>query len=130
MKTEKEVPLKKGYKYRIYPNKQQEEKLGQLFGCSRYVYNKLLEENNKAYELYKTTKDKVHLKSLSGKTFCYKLVEFKNDPDLVKIVEVLGSEKASGSLSELQIVEIPDDIEYEINDYDGVETIHEKHQSW
>jgi putative transposase len=59
----KKVPLKKGYKYRIYPTKQQEEQLAQLFGCSRYVYNKLLEENNKAYELYKTTKDKVHLKN-------------------------------------------------------------------
>jgi hypothetical protein len=49
---------------------------------------------------------------------------------LVRAIEILGSEKASGKLARLEVVEIPDDIDYEISDYDGIETIHEKHHSW
>lgn len=51
------------------------------------------------------------------------------DPDLVKVVEELG-EEASGWAANLKVVEIPDDLEWEIDDYDGRETIHEKHRSW
>lgn len=29
----------KAYKYRIYPNKQQEEQIQKTFGCCRFVYN-------------------------------------------------------------------------------------------
>lgn len=32
----------KGYKYRIYPNKQQEEQIQKTFGCKRFVYNQCL----------------------------------------------------------------------------------------
>lgn len=39
-------------------------------------------------------------------------------------------DEASGRLAELEVVEIPDGTDWEIDDYDGVETIHEKHQSW
>ncbi len=54
----------------------------------------------------------------------------RDDPDLISVVEELGSEKASGDFAELEIVEIPDDVNYEIDDYDGMESIHEKHRSW
>ena len=37
-------PLKKRYKYRIYPNQTQQESLNKLFGCCRYVFNRLLAE--------------------------------------------------------------------------------------
>ena len=52
------------------------------------------------------------------------------DPLLVEVVEEIGEEKASGDLAKLRIVEIPDGIEYEIDDYDGMESIHEHHQTW
>ncbi len=32
----------KGYKYRIYPTKEQEVQLAKTFGCCRFVYNKIL----------------------------------------------------------------------------------------
>lgn len=54
---------------------------------------------------------------------------FRNDPSLVQVVEELG-DKASASLASLRVVEIPDGIEWEIHDYDGIETIHERHRSW
>jgi len=51
----------KGYKYRIYPTKEQEIQISKTFGCCRFVYNQLLA---KKIELYKTEQ-----KSLS-KTDC------------------------------------------------------------
>ncbi len=37
-------PLKKRYRYRIYPTKEQEISLSKVFGCVRYVYNRMLGE--------------------------------------------------------------------------------------
>lgn len=53
----------------------------------------------------------------------------RNDPKLVKVVEELGKE-ANGQFANLKIIEIPDDIEWDIEDYDGMESIHEKHRIW
>lgn len=53
----------------------------------------------------------------------------RNDEDLIKVVEKLG-EKANGQFAELKIVEIPDDIEWSIEEYDGTEWIAEKHKTW
>jgi hypothetical protein len=53
----------------------------------------------------------------------------RNDKNLVATVRGLG-EKANGRFSELKIVEIPDGTDYEIDEYDGMESIEEKHQSW
>lgn len=36
--------IKKAYKFRIYPNKKQEQLIHQTFGCSRFLYNKALFE--------------------------------------------------------------------------------------
>ena len=40
-------PLKKRYRYRIYPTKEQEISLSKVFGCVRYVYNRMLGEIQK-----------------------------------------------------------------------------------
>ena len=53
----------------------------------------------------------------------------REDPDLVAVVEKLG-EKANDRYAKLAIIEIPDDIDYYIDDYDGIETVHERHRSW
>ena len=34
----------KAYKFRLYPNNQQKQKLNKTFGCNRFVYN--YQENN------------------------------------------------------------------------------------
>lgn len=44
------ISLKKRYKYRIYPNKEQQAQLAKVFGCCRFVYNKLLADTKEAYE--------------------------------------------------------------------------------
>lgn len=44
-------------------------------------------------------------------------------------VEELG-EKANGKYSRLEVVEIPDGLDYVIDDYDGIETLHENVRCW
>jgi hypothetical protein len=53
----------------------------------------------------------------------------RDDPVLVEIVERLGSE-SNGRYSDLKIVEIPDDVDWEVMEYDGMEHIAEKHRTW
>lgn len=53
----------------------------------------------------------------------------RDDPDLVQVVEELGS-KASGRYAQLKIVEVPDNVEFSIEEYDGREHIAEKHRMW
>jgi hypothetical protein len=54
----------------------------------------------------------------------------RNDDALVQVVEELGSKKASGRFAELKIVNIPDGIDWEVDEYDGLETVVETHRSW
>ena len=53
----------------------------------------------------------------------------RDDIYLVKVVEYFG-EEADGGFAELKVIEIPDDIEWEIEEYDGNEWISEKHRTW
>lgn len=53
----------------------------------------------------------------------------RDDPLLVKVVEKLG-EKANGMCAKLAIVEIPNDVEWTIEVYNGNEHIAEKHRTW
>lgn len=53
----------------------------------------------------------------------------RTDPDLVAVVEMLG-EKANGACASLKVVEVPDDAEWEIAEYDGAEHVAEKHRTW
>lgn len=40
----------KAYKYRIYPTSEQKLYLAKTFGCTRFIYNKMLEDRIKSYE--------------------------------------------------------------------------------
>lgn len=55
--------------------------------------------------------------------------EDRTDKLLVQVVEELGIE-ANGSYAMLEVIEIPDGVDWEIDEYDGMESIHEKHRSW
>ena len=54
----------------------------------------------------------------------------RDDPCLLRIITEIGLEAASGRFSKLKIVEIPDDVEWVIQDYDGNEWVAEKHRTW
>lgn len=53
----------------------------------------------------------------------------RTDAKLVECVETLGH-GANGRYAELKVVEIPDDVEWEISYYDGLESVHEVHRVW
>lgn len=62
--------MEKCFKYRIYPNKSQQELIQKTFGCVRYVYNyyldkkiKLYREENKLLSCNDCSKDLTNLKS-------------------------------------------------------------------
>lgn len=64
-------------------------------------------------------------KPISG----YEIGYDRTNPVLVEVVEQLG-EAADTDASELKVVEIPDDVEYTIEDYDGIEWVAEVHRTW
>ena len=49
--------VNKSYKFRLYPNKKQEEMFAKTFGCVRFIYNKMLEDKIK---YYKESKEKLN----------------------------------------------------------------------
>jgi hypothetical protein len=53
----------------------------------------------------------------------------RDDPILVEIVEELG-ERANGPHSILKIVEVPEDVNWYIEEYDGLEWVAERHRTW
>ena len=49
----------KAYKYRLYPNKEQEIYFAKTFGCVRFIYNKMLSDK---IDYYKENKKKLNNK--------------------------------------------------------------------
>jgi hypothetical protein len=54
----------------------------------------------------------------------------RDDPDLVAVVGELGTEKASGPLARLSLVEVPGGVRWQIEEYGGKEHIAEAHRTW
>ncbi len=70
--------IQKGFKFRIYPNREQEIFLMKSFGCARYIYNWGLQIKNESY-----TKTK---KSSNYYELCEKLKQLKVDNPWLKEV--------------------------------------------
>jgi len=51
------------------------------------------------------------------------------DEHLVQVVEKFGR-KSFGPHASLSIVEIPDDVDWQVEEYDGIEHVAEKHRTW
>jgi len=83
------------------------------------------------------------LSEKAQKLFCqYSMIEWKdweedwsyydierNDQYLVRVIEELGDD-ANGRFSELKVVNIPDEVEWQLEEYDGLEWVAEKHRIW
>ena len=53
----------------------------------------------------------------------------RDDEHLIAVVELMGTE-ANNRFSELKIVEIPDNVNWYIEEYDGCEWVAERHRTW
>lgn len=53
----------------------------------------------------------------------------RDDPYLVSVVQELG-EDANGIFANLKIVEVPADVDWYVDEYDGREWVAEKHRTW
>lgn len=54
----------------------------------------------------------------------------REDGDLIDLLERMDSEFVSGRFAALEVVEIPSDVEYTVEYYDGLEHIVEVHRIW
>jgi hypothetical protein len=53
----------------------------------------------------------------------------RNDPVLIQCIEALG-ESVNGIHSDIKIVEVPSNVDWYIDDYDGSEWVAERHRTW
>ena len=77
-----------------------------------------------------TMEEKIAYNEKYSEQTCYERDIERNDPDLIRAIETVGTEEASGGYASLKIVEIPDDVEWQIEEYDGSEWVAEKHRIW
>ena len=67
---------------------------------------------------------------LGCKPCAYNDIYMRTAPELIKLIEEKGSEYCSDFISQLKVVEIPDDVDWYISNDDGMETIEEVHRNW
>ena len=84
---------------------------------------------NKCFGGFGLSKEAYKFLNIPWDGYGYDFMDDRSNSTLVKCVEALG-DKASGELSHLKVVEIPDDVEWEIAEYDGLESVVEKHREW
>lgn len=53
----------------------------------------------------------------------------RDNAELIRVVEEMGTD-ADGECARLEIVEIPADVTWEIDEYDGFEHVAETHRTW
>jgi len=82
----------RAYKYRLYPNKKQQELINKTIGCCRFVYNYYL---NKKIELYK-----VEQKSMSYNACANDLKYLKKEKEWLKEVDSISLQQ---SLKDLDV---------------------------
>lgn len=108
------------------------------FGLSDEAFEKLLDRKGIAWEKqmnsYGTAIDYYHAGHLDDDAYYLSYYDFfdydnRADPDLVAIVEALGK-KSWGQYAVLKIVDIPDDVKWHIEEYDGLEHVAEDHRIW
>jgi hypothetical protein len=79
--------------------------------------------SDEAMELYKI------LVGIPPANLVYDFELDRDNPQLVQIVEQLGT-RANTCYSSLKVVEIPDNVEWTIGEYDGCEWVAEAHRTW
>ncbi len=69
------------YKFRIYPNKEQEVILNKTFGCCRFLWNQMLAERNNVYEQLKDNNEALHSYKHKTESQYKQIFNFLKEPD-------------------------------------------------
>nr|WP_330426778.1 helix-turn-helix domain-containing protein [Clostridioides difficile] len=81
------IVVEKAYKFRMYPNKKQQELIKKTFGCCRFVYNKYLA---KRIDVYKNDKETFTYKQCSSDlTNLKKELNWLKEPDKFSLQNAL-----------------------------------------
>jgi hypothetical protein len=59
----------------------------------------------------------------------YNYYNDRSDPDLIAVIEEMG-DAVNGFAAEIEIMEIPSDVEWHVAEYDGLEHVAENHRTW
>ena len=84
---------------------------------------------NRRYGGFSLSKEAYEQLGLEWDGFGFAYDNDRTNPKLIEVVEKLGK-KANGQCANLEVVEIPDGIDWEIDEYDGYEHVEEKHRRW
>jgi len=106
------------------------------FGLSEQAFELLLKRKGIAFEVEETDSfvgnayylaDREH----TDATYIAQREFYENraDADLIAVIEQLG-EAANGNYANIKIVEIPDNVDWHIVEYDGLEHVAEAHRTW
>lgn len=98
------------------------------FGLSEVATDRYLELKNLKYTRQQGIWDITHYLLEDGEYFHGDDLE-RDDPTLIQVVEELGND-AAGKHAKLKIVDIPDDVAWEIDSYDGNESVRELSRAW
>ena len=112
--------------YKLYAKKKGLDlfKYKYTIGNRKVIYKYGNEEDLFAVFFTKDFGDNVEISDKDYEKYCLSLRnEKREDETLIEVIEELGKE-ASGKFGKLEVVEIPDDAFYVIEEYDGVETLY------
>lgn len=108
------------------------------FGLSEVAFDALLKRKNVAYSKVPSKYASLdmpnyytlgHVNEDEHYISPYNYYGNRADPDLIAVIEQFG-ERANGLCADLKIVEIPDDVEWQVSEYDGNEHVAECHRTW
>lgn len=106
----------------------------QVFKDCKMTYTLVSSKNIKDKEFFYTISTKGHGRlthHIPDEDILYLNEDFREDETLIDVVEELGKE-ANTIYSDLVVVEIPDDVakDYVIDNYDGIEVLHQRVKEW
>lgn len=126
--------------YKLYAKKKGFEPypyvlMGDPYNIEDYYYKKIKWEEIDGYSVHYLKKDwgdkisRELFEEIADDDYFWINGTYRTDSTLIEVVEELG-QKASGPCGELRIVEIPDDLDYVIDEYDGYERLHQRVKEW
>lgn len=79
---------------------------------------------NKCFGGYSVSKEVYERMGKEWDGYGYAFEGDRTNPDLIAVIEEIGSERASGTCAELRIIDIPENAtDWELDEYDGAEDI-------